>query len=878
MIIRKREVNGMKYLYEKAREISFPLGGIGTGSIGIAGHGGFTDIEIHNKPNKCSSPEFTHFAIKAEDSHGVIDTRILQGDLNKSYIGNLERPIYTGYGFGPDRGSMAGFPHFSKAEFTGEYPIAQITFEHDKFPGQVKLTAFNPLIPTNEDDSSIPAAFFQIEIENITDKRLMYTVALSCNNYYCQTNTKHEYLETNGHNLIYLSNTGMKDELEDGNLTIATDCETVSFQEYWFRGKWFDNTTMYWNDFSKTGKLKNRTYEGNRQKPEFGNTCDVASLAAHVYAEPGEKKTIRFILSWSKPYINNSWQITHIGLSQAEMARRRSISWKNHYALQYETSKESALYALSNFERLYDETMLYKEAIFNSTLPEAVVDSITANVSILKSPTCLRLSDGSFYGFEGVHAHMGSCEGMCTHVWSYAYAPAFLFPRLERSARKNEYTYSMQADGGMGFRLQLPLGMPPTNHRPALDGQYGTVMRVYREFKISGDLEWLKSIWQEVKHSIEFAWNNKNPDLWDINRDGIAEGRQHHTLDMELFGANSWLSGMYLGGLKAGAELAEILGDSETQKMYAQIFEKGRKVLNEELFNGEYFYQKIDLKNKALLERYNGGFSEHGASAVESYWNDETQEIKYQIGEGCSIDQVLGQWHADLIGLGDIFDADKVKSALKSIYKYNFIESMREHANPCRIYGFDHEQGTMICAYPENREKPVISVPYAEETMHGFEYQVASHMIKHGLVNEGTRCVKAVRDRYDGAKRNPWNEIECGSNYARSMASYALLLVYSGFQYDLYHKMVGFAPIVKGDYNYFWSLDTGFGTAELKNKEFILTVKYGHLELSQLNISDISIADVFFAGLPVSYKISDKGIVFDSDIKLTPGKTLCVKY
>lgn len=149
----------MKYSGKKAAQISFPLGGIGTGCFGLAGNGSLVDVEIKNRPNKNSTAEFTHFAIKAEDENGVVDARIVQGDLEKDFIGCTERPRYTGYGFGPDRGTMAGFPHFEAVTFDGEFPIATLKFGHKKFPGSVEMEAFNPLIPTNEDDSSIPAAF-----------------------------------------------------------------------------------------------------------------------------------------------------------------------------------------------------------------------------------------------------------------------------------------------------------------------------------------------------------------------------------------------------------------------------------------------------------------------------------------------------------------------------------------------------------------------------------------------------------------------------------------------------------------------------------------------------------------------------------------------
>lgn len=843
----------MIYEGKNTREISFPLGGIGTGCIGLGGNGGFTDIEIKNRPNKNSSGEFTHFAIKAEDEKEVVDCRVLQGDLQKDFIGCTGRPRYTGYGFGPDRGTMAGFPHFERLTFHGEYPIAELEFEHRKFPGKVELTAFNPLIPTNEDDSSIPGAFFEIKITNTGKKKLTYTTALSCNNFYCRTNTKHEYGREGDQHFIFLGNENSRDTAEYGDLTIAVDCPDISYQEYWFRGRWFDNSSVFWSEFSSFGKLKNRTYQVNRENPDSNNISDVATMAASVTIEPGESKKVRFILTWSNPYMNNFWEITHIGLNQEEIARRRSIKWKNYYATLFETSKESALYGLKNFGRLLDCTRKYQEAIFHSTLPEEVLDAVTANVSILKSPTCLRLEDGSFYGFEGVHEDMGSCEGSCTHVWSYAYAAAFLFPRLERSARTLEYTYSMQENGGMGFRLQLPLGVEPTNHRPAVDGQFGTVLRVYREFLISGDEKWLAGIWPQVKRSVEFAWSDQNSDCWDKNKDGIMEGRQHHTLDMELFGANSWLSGMYLAGLLAASNLADVLKDQEAAEEYRAVFEKGKKLLNTELYNGEYFYQNINLEDKTLLEHFNNGHSMHGADSVESYWNEEKNEMKYQISEGCSIDQVLGQWHADLLNLGEVFERDKVLSALQAVHHYNFIPDMREHVNPCRVYGMNDEQGTMICSYPKGRKRPWIPVPYAEETMHGFEYQVCSHMIKYGLEQEGRKGIKAVRDRYNGEKRNPWNEMECGSNYARSMASYALLLVYSGFVFDLYHKKIGFHPLHKGNGNYFWSLDSGFGEVTFHAQEIRLKVLYGKLEVKYLDFDDIKVREIELNGRKLEF-------------------------
>ena len=500
-------------------------------------------------------------------------------------------------------------------------------------------------------------------------------------------------------------------------------------------------------------------------------------------------------------------------------------------------------------------------------MPKEALDAVSANISIIKSPTCIRLEDGSLYGFEGNHIDAGCCEGSCTHVWNYTYAVPFLFPRLERSMRNLEYTYSMHDDGGMGFRLMLPVGRKAWDFRPCADGQFGTVMRVYREYKISGDREWLASLWPNVKKSIEFAWSPENEDRWDHDKDGVLEGRQHHTLDMELFGKNAWLTGMYLGALKAGAAMAEIMGDTNTAEEYLKIFEQGKQTLNSQLFNGEYFIQDIDLKDRKILDVYaDGGKSMHNQDIYSAYWNPEQEEIMYQIGEGCGIDQVLAQWHSNLIGLGEIFEEDKVKSALRAVYKYNFI-CARDHFNPCRLYCIDDEKGLLICSWPKGKEKPFITAPYSEETMHGFEYQAAVHMIQEGMEKEGMDCVKALRDRYDGEKRNPWNEFECGSNYARSMASYALLLTYSGFQFDMGRKLIGFHPIHEQGFTSFWSLDSGWGEVVFADGKKDIKILYGSLNVRCLDLGSAAgeAKQVRIDGQETAFQVEQGIIYLDKD-------------
>ena len=358
-----------------------------------------------------------------------------------------------------------------------------------------------------------------------------------------------------------------------------------------------------------------------------------------------------------------------------------------------------------------------------------------------------------------------------------------------------------------------------------------------------------------IKASLEYAWNENNFDGWDRDKDGVLEGRQHHTLDMELFGPSSWLEGFYLCALKCGAEMARYLGENDSADEYDRLFASGKAWTDKNLFNGKWYHQKVDLTDKSVLEPYKV------CGDAMGYWNDEAGEIKYQIGEGSEIDQLLAQWHANIIGIGDIFDPKQRKTALRNMYKNNFVTSMRELYNPFRLYSVNDDAGAIICTFPDNVKKPAIPIPYCQETMHGFEYALAGLMISEGMIEEGLTIVRSVRDRYDGERRNPWNEIECGSNYARSMASFAMIPIFSGFRFDMVKKKIGFAPIVSQDnFRCLWSLDSGWGRVELNADTAKITVLSGSLTVRELAI-DLPAKYVEIDGKSVPFTVENGAVL-----------------
>ena len=374
---------------------------------------------------------------------------------------------------------------------------------------------------------------------------------------------------------------------------------------------------------------------------------------------------------------------------------------------------------------------------------------------------------------------------------------------------------------------------------PCADGHFGALIKTCCEWRLSCDKAWLASCWPFEKRAIGYIWSKDNPDKWDPDETGILSGRQHQTLDRELFGPNSWLGSMYVVALLASADMADAMGEKVLSDKCRKMAAAGAAYLDKELYNGRYYFQTIDLSDQSILAPFDTGLKA-GVLAddfMSAYWSDEHKEIKYQFGDGCIADQVLGQWHAVVAGLGLFLDPKKVKSALKHVYANNYRKHLQDHFNPCRNYGFEDEGGLLIATYPRGTRLPFVAEPYAEELWTGVEYASASHMIMHGLVDEGLNIVKSLRQRYDGSRRNPWNEIECGSYYARSMSAWQLINAWSGFHADATKRCISFAPNGKGNFNLFWASGTAWGELRRQNGKLRLSVIEGELNVESVVVS-----------------------------------------
>lgn len=417
-------------------------------------------------------------------------------------------------------------------------------------------------------------------------------------------------------------------------------------------------------------------------------------------------------------------------------------------------------------------------------------------------------------GWEGCMDMNGSCAGSCTHVWNYEQATAFLFGGLAKTMRDVEFNFATRKDGGMAFRAALPLISDQTGGTAA-DGQMGTIMKMYRDWQLSGDTEFLRKSWPNVKNALAFAWLENS---WDANADGVMEGSQHNTMDVNYSGPNPQMQFWYLGALKAAEKIAVALNDNDFAKKCAEIYLSGSKWTDENLFNGEYYEHKVlDPETKEVITDYSS-----------------PNMPRYQLAKGCLVDQLVGQYMAHICGLGYLAPEEHIKTTLQSIMKYNYRESMEGHFNNMRSYALGDESALLMASWPKGR--PKVPFPYFSEVMTGFEYTAAVGMIYEGMEPEGLEVIRNIRDRYDGAKRSPFNEAECGHHYARAMASWASVIALSGFNYSAIEKSMSFTSKPG---TYFWSNGTAWGTCKISEKKAELKVLSGEIFLNQFTLKGI---------------------------------------
>lgn len=796
-------------VYDSAHlhEIALPLGGIGTGTVSLGGRGELRDWEIMNVPGKGFStvmksnntPFFTIF-VKPQGAEPV--TSMLAGPLyDDEYLDCEGRPA-----------NNFGLPRFENASFSAAYPFGQVFLRDSAIPVSVCIKGFNPLIPCNADDSSLPVAVLSYEVTNMGQQPVEVSVCGSLRNFigqdgsrfnsngaeyypYGANKNKNEFRQQNGlKGIFYFSDGVDKGDQAWGTMALTTDAiGEVTYRTCSKPNHWENAILNFWDDFSADGLLTQKEWPLENDP--------LASLAVKKKIAPGKTETFNFFLTWNFPN-RKAWASVVVG---------------NYYSQLYSDAWDAAEKIVPRIPELEQGTLRFVNALLQSTYPDVVKEAALFNLNVLRSQTVFRLPSGHLMGWEGVRDRVGSCMGSCTHVWNYEVATPFLFGDLARTMRDVEFNYALREDNGlMNFRAALPLSSAADGSSAAADGQMGCIMKFYREWQLSGDNAFLSDNWEHVKKALSYAWVEKG---WDGNQDGVMEGSQHNTMDVNYFGPNPQMGFWYMGALRAAEEMALAMKDKVFARKCRTLFEKGSAWMDANLFNGEYYEHKItDPQTFEYLDM-----------------DDPNTKIPdFQLGRGCLVDQLVGQYMAHICGLGYLGSKEHIQTTLHSIMKYNFLPNFSRHFNNMRSYVLGKEAGLLMAAWPKGRLE--VPFPYFPESMTGFEYCAAVGMIYEGMEADGLKCIQAIRNRFDGSKRNPFSEPECGHHYARSMASWASLLALSGFHYS---GVEGSMSFTAKPGTYFWSNGYAWGTCQVKaGGGFVLSVLKGSLRLNRLSIGE----------------------------------------
>lgn len=820
---------------DKVAQIAMPMGGIGTGCICFNGYGGLQDFSIRNRPATTALPEgysATHAAFAILHIKGATPaTKLVEGPFPvlKIYDQGLQ-------GEGYRRGGFEGFPRFGKSVFRGEYPFGEALVSDSVIPLEVKVTAWNPFIPVDDKNSGIPCVILEYTLHNASSQNVDYELsyhlshlAPGCSDD--QSASRNTVIPDRG---VYLYNTEKANAESFGSGCLLSLRGSCRVKGMWLRspGWEFDSLSALWREVSTGNFTAN---DGSNETDSKGrNGCSILLSGALA---PGESRTHPILIAWYFPncYLEAGSLLPPVAGTEGcrSLPEGEGPLWRPHYAAHWKDARDVAFYVDENYESLRSRTLSFKEALFSSTLPPYVLDAVSANLAILKSPTVLRVENGDIWGWEGCFPDAGCCHGSCTHVWNYAQAFPNLYPQLERTLRELELGRSMDENGHVTFRAALPEGPVKHDFHAAADGQLGGIMKVFRDWQISGDAAWLKKMFPLAKRSLDYCIREWDPD----HKGGLFEPH-HNTYDIEFWGPDGMCTSIYLGALSAMAQMSKAVGRPEDAEFYGQMATRCERFMEEHLYNGEYFYQKIQfqgLRNTSFATMI-AHVDEHSSEMQQLL---KREGPKYQYGNGCLSDGVIGAWMARMYGIDTPLASDKIRSALKSIFTYNFKADLSQHANAQRPgYAMGHEPGLLLCTWPRG-DKPTLPFVYSDEVWTGIEYQVAAHLISEGFVVEGLTIVKAMRTRYDGRIRNPWNEYECGNYYARAMASYALLAALSGFRYSAVQRTLWFAPQLSiRPFKTFFSTATGFGTISLEDKSLRIQMLEGEVAVETLVLTD----------------------------------------
>ena len=820
--------------------IGMPVGGLHAGTVYVGGDGRLWLWQIYNETFEGTQEGIEPKTVNWNDGTEVRKIRARDGSAYiEPAIANNKRVLEQGFAVkavvnGKTFIKELSEEHWDEIEFKPAYPIATIKYSSKDFPVSVYLKVYSPFIPLDAQNSALPATILRIEIKNTTSSNINVSVLgwmeNGVNKLSGKLNTgkrKNEVVTAENSNSIFSSFESLSDDLKN-----AQDSGTMCFTLHKAKGK----TYAAIEPWPVTGKHFNTAVTSSAAADAPSKLVGGIEVTANL--TPGKSVNADYSISW---HFNNA----NVNLKKIVKDAEQGF----YYATRFKDAGAVSTYLQSNFEKLTNTTELWSTTWNDATLPHWFLERTFINIDTLATANTYRFADGRFWSWEGV----GACAGTCTHVWQYAQAVARIFPELERDLRH-------RVDLGVGFKEDSGaiIFRAENENRPAIDGQAGTVLRFYREHQMSADDTFLQTNWPKIKKATQFMLDQ------DKNGDGMTDTPMENTLDAVWEGEIAWIVGLCIAAARAGQAMAEEMNDTAFAQTCQTYVTNGRKNMEQELFNGEYFIHRPDkVEGRKNLGSYNT----------------------------CHIDQVYGQSWAFQVGLPRVLSKDKAVAALKALWKYNFTADVgpyiKTHVGG-RPYALPGEGGMVMNTNPHNEPKPfgenvTWQLGYFHECMSGFEHQVAAHLMAEGMVQESLILTRFIHDRYHAAKRNPFNEIECSDHYARAMASYGTFINACGFEYHGPKGYIKFAPAWNAEnFKAPFTSANGWGSYTQKKagakQLHTINLKYGELQLQELAFNKIGSGSVksvsvMLGAQNIPVQFTQNG----AELRITSNKKISVK-
>ena len=738
----------------KLSQVLTPFGGLGTGTVSLAGDGRLAEFQIRHRPDQDSIPGLSCLALRTRWEGGS-DARLLEGPVRPPFHKHALRAggsYHPGLGLGT--AGLFGLPRCAHVSCRLGYPFMRVDLEDPACPVRIGLEAWNPLVPLDSVASSQPVLAMRVHVHNPTETLVHLDLAATLSNCFHQPSAgqpQHALHRQHDVSLLELRDPDLPaDDPARGAIGWATTHAATSARACWPALPWMSAETRFWEQFLVTGSWEDDGLPGNPAKA-------VGSLYLHHSLDPGAHCVLPLWLLWRCPTASY-----RLGRSDAAgTARAGQVhTWPAPYAQRSRDLLDLAGQVAAADADRYAATTRFRAALEALDADAAVIDALGSTLTALRSPTTIALPEGDLWSYEGSRADEGSCPGSCGHVWAYDQALAWLWPDLARAWVDRSIRHLVAPSGASAFRIPIPPGDAPSAPRPAVEAQCNLIIRTCQLWRRWACAEWTRGHLPVLRRVLDWAERH-----WCNDR-GLVEAVVHNTFDVEFTGRDARASILMQAARRAMACLEADLGEPTAAEHLRQRCAQAATAIDTELFDGWY------------LQR-----PDPDADAPRSGLSDDPLPV-HQIGDGCLADQLLGAWLARCADLQTDLDPAYERAALQAILNRNWRAPLGEHVCAQRVYAMPDEAALLLVSWPRGG-RPLVPMPYCDEAgWTGIEYMVAGHLLLLGETEAAERLVRGVRARFDGARRNPCNEYECGSYYGRSLAAWSLLLGTSAQAYD----------------------------------------------------------------------------------------------